>query len=386
MVNIKNRVLQTVGIASFLRSFGYGTLWSFIILYLTTVAHLPLAFVGAYLFISGLTGALLQILFGAFSDFLGRRFFLVLGQVGQGASFLMVGIGMVYNFYIILLGILLQSIFSGMVFTMFNALIADVFTEDERFRSFGLQRALANFGWGIGPAIGGFVFEIHYYSFSFIFMGIMLSMVAILMLEIPETSVKSRALSISDIPSALKNRRFLIYSIAGFIGFLVFGQLNSTYPYYENQVNGVPISIIGLTWTMNGLMVAALQYPFSRLPNNKNAHHFLIYGIMIYGLGYFMLSIFPYVEWMFFSMVVITMGEIIYSSSATTVAMNLAPEGERGRYSGTFGIFTSIGRSAGPFYGGLIFSTPFSYGIKWFLILLTAIISSLLYFIIFRKK
>lgn len=385
-MNLKSRVIQTVGLASFLRSFGYGTLWSFLVLYLTTYSRMSLALAGAYLLFSGLTGAFMQVLFGAFSDYMGRRVFLVLGQIGQGISFIVVGTGMMFNFYLILAGILMQSIFSGMVFSMFNALIADVFTEEERFRSFGLQRALANFGWGIGPAIGGFIFEFHYYSYSMILMGLMLGFISILMLRIPETAKKGESLKIADIPSALRNRRFLIYSIAGFISFMIFGQLNSTYPYYENQVNGIPVSLIGLTWTMNGLMVAALQYPFARLANRRNAHKFLIYGIGIYGFGYFMLAMFSSVIWMFISMLVITFGEIVYSSSVITVAMNLAPEGERGRYSGTFSLFTSIGRSAGPFYGGLIFSFPLNYDLKWALILITSIFASSLYTTIFIKK
>ncbi|MFP3255073.1 MAG: MFS transporter [Thermoplasmata archaeon] len=385
-MDLKSKVLRTVGLASFLRSFGYGTLWSFVILYLTTQVHLSLAFTGAYLLFSGLIGALMQVIFGAYSDYIGRKIFLGIGQLGQGISFIFVGVGMIFNFYLILLGILLQSIFSGMIFSMFNALIADVFTEEERFKSFGIQRALANFGWGIGPAIGGFIFEIHYFSISFILMGFMLSLVTILMINIPETAKRSMSMKLKDIPSALKNKKFLIYSIAGFISFLIFGQLNSTYPYYENQVNGIPVSIIGLTWTMNGLMVAALQYPFARLANKKNAHYFLIYGIILYGFGYFMVVLLPTIEWMFLSMVVITFGEIIYSSSATTTAMNLAPEGEKGRYSGTFGLFTSVGRAAGPFYGGLIFSISLNYEIKWLIILITAIISSFLYILIFIKK
>ncbi len=386
MTHLKNRVLRIIGLASFLRSFGYGTLWSFIILFLTTKIHLSLTFVGAYLLISGLIGAFSQIIFGGYSDYMGRKFFLVTGQMGQGISFVLVGIGMASSFYLILIGILLQNIFSGMVFSIFNAILADVFTEEERFRTFGIQRALANFGWGIGPAIGGLVFELNYYSISFIFMGIVLFSISFLMMKIPETAKKEINFRFQDIPAALRDRRFLIYCIAGFIAFLIFGQLNSTYPLYEEQVNGISVSLIGLTWTMNGLMVAALQYPFARLANKVNAHKFLIYGIFLYGLGYFLVSIIPTVEWMFFSMIIITMGEIIFSSSATTMAMNLASEGKRGRYSGTFGLFTSIGRSAGPFYGGLIFSLPYDYHIRWFIILLTAVSSALLYGIIFRKK
>ncbi|MDP8012137.1 MAG: MFS transporter [Thermoplasmata archaeon] len=386
-MDIKKKVIETVATVSFLRSFGYGTLWSFIVLFLTTYMHLSLTLVGAYLLVVGVVGAVLQIVFGAISDSFGRKKLIILGQAGQGFSFIIFGIGIFFfSLITVLVALFLQSIFSGMVFSTFNAMIADVFDENERFSSYAIQRALANLGWGIGPAIGGFVYDLHLYSQSFILMGILLSMVSIIILSLPETNVNRKTFKISDIPSALMNKAFLIYSISGFISFLVFGQLTSTYSVYESQVNLFEVYIIGLTWTLNGLMVGVLQYPVARLTNVKNSFNFLIFGMIIYGFGYFMLSLNSSIEWLFIVMLVITTGEIIYSSSATATAVNLAKPEDRGKYSGTFGFFTSIGRSAGPFFGGLIFSIPGSYITRWFLIFLTALISSFLYFIVYKIK
>ncbi len=386
-MDLKRKVLQTVATVSFLRSFGYGTLWSFIVLFLTSYMHLSLAIVGVYLLVVGVVGALLQIVFGAISDSFGRKRLIVMGQVSQGVSFIIFGVGIFYiSILIVLIALFLQSIFSGMVFSTFNAMIADVFDENERFRSFGIQRAVANLGWGIGPAIGGFVYDAHFYSQSFILMGILLSLISIILISIPETNAKRKMFKISDIPSALMDRSFLIFSISGFISFLVFGQLTSTYSVYESQVNFIPVYFIGLTWTLNGLMVGVLQYPAARFTNVKNSYNFLIFGIIIYGLGYFLLSLNSSVLWLFTVMLVITTGEIIYSSSATASAINLAKPEDRGKYSGTFGFFTSIGRSAGPFFGGLVFSLQTDYTFKWLLIFISALISSFLYFVVFRMK
>lgn len=386
-MELKRKVLETVATVSFLRSFGYGTLWSFIVLFLTTYMNLSLALVGAYLFLVGVVGALMQIVFGAISDSFGRKKLIIIGQIGQGLSFILFGLGIfIFNIFIVLIALFSQSIFRGMVFSSFNAMIADVFDENERFRGYAIQRALANLGWGIGPAIGGFAYEFHYYSISFILMGILLSLISIILISLPETNIKTKVFKISDIPSALLDRVFLIFSISGFITFLVFGQLTSTYPVYESQVNLIPVYLIGLTWTMNGIMVGIFQYPVARFTNVKNSFNFLIFGIMIYGAGYFMLSFNSSVFWLFSMMVVITIGEIVYSASATATAVNLAKPEDRGKYSGTFGFFISVGRSAGPFFGGLIFALPADYSIKWFLIFLTSLVSSILYFIVYLIK
>jgi len=99
-----------------------------------------------------------------------------------------------------------------------------------------------------------------------------------------------------------------------------------------------------------------------------------------------MLSLNSSILWLFSVMIIITIGEIVYSASATATAVNLAKPEDRGKYTGTFGFFTSIGRSAGPFFGGVVFALPVDYVLKWFLIFLTALISSILYLLVYIIK
>ncbi len=386
-MNDQSRIIKIIGLVSFMRSFGYGSLWSFIVLYLNVDEKISLSFIGFYLFIVGLIGAFSQIFFGALTDSYGRKIFLIIGQVGQGLSFFLFGFGIFTgNIIILLLSIFLQSIFSSMVFTSFNAIIADIFEEEKRFRGYAFQRALANFGWGIGPAIGGMIYQLNDFSSSFILLGIFLSFISIIFRYIPETNLKTSSFRLKDIIQPLKNRYFLIFSMASFLTFVLMGQLTSTYSVYENRINNISVFYIGLTWTMNGLLVGVFQYPSAKMVKRKNAYYFLIYGSLIYGFGYMMLPFNSSIIYLFTSMIVITIGEIIYSSSSTATALNFAKENERGKYAGSFGFFTSIGRYMGPFYGGLIFLIPLNYMFRWSLIFILAVISSSLYLYIFLKN
>ncbi|HEM62520.1 MAG TPA: MFS transporter, partial [Chloroflexi bacterium] len=54
------------------------------------------------------------------------------------------------------------------------------------------------------------------------------------------------------------------------------------------------------------------------------------------------------------SMVVVTIGELIFAPSSTTLAANLAPETMRGRYMGVFGMATGLSFGMAPAVGGLI--------------------------------
>jgi len=381
------KVVATVSIISFFRSFSYGSLMSFIVLYLTSIMNVPLTIAGIYLLIAGIFGAFFQIISGVLSDAYGRKRIMYHGQILQGISFIFLGIGLgLKNVILIVFLLIFQNISSSLVFSSTNAIIADFLPPELRFRGYAYQRASANFGWGIGPAIGGFLFSHNYYIYAFMVIGIFLIFFIFLIKRLPDIYGSSGSFTFSDITSSLKDIKFTIYSLAGFISFMIFGQLTSTYPVYETNVNNISTDLIGLTWTMNGFMVAGLQVFFARFAKVKNAFKFLEFGIIIYGFGYFMLSFNSTVQWLFISMLVITMGEIIYSSTATATAMNMSNEKNRGKYAGTFGFFTSIGRSSGTFYGGLIFSLYLSYFDRWFLIFLTAVIASFLYFSVEKRK
>jgi MFS family permease len=53
-------------------------------------------------------------------------------------------------------------------------------------------------------------------------------------------------------------------------------------------------------------------------------------------------------------MTVLTFGEILFSPTANAMVANLAPPGKTGRYLGFYGLAEGFGRSAGPFFGGLL--------------------------------
>ena len=379
----KINVLRFIVILSFLRSFSFGSIWSFLILFLVLIFNLSLSFAGLFVFISGIVGALSQILAGAVSDSFGRKRMVILGLAGQGLSFIFIGIFVVLkSIYSILLGMILINFFSGFYFSSINAIVADIMDKNERFGGYALLRAAANFGWGIGPAIGGFIFYTKYFNISFFAIGALLSLLSLYMIKFPETAKVTSRFRFNDMMKALKNLKFLLYCVAAFISFLIFGQFNSTFAVYESEVNGISSFYIGLAWTLNGFLVGFTQYFFAKLANTSNQMKFLIYGIIIYGFGYFSTIFSSSIWWMFVSVTIITLGELIFSSTANAVAMNMANEEDIGKYSGTYNFFTFIGRAFGPLYGGLIFSLYLPYDYMWGIIFLTALFASFLFLLI----
>lgn len=111
---------------------------------------------GTYVGVIGSVYALMQFLFapilGALSDRFGRRPILLISLFGLGVDFVIQGLAV--NIWWLFVGRLVAGIFSAN-FSTANAYIADVSTDENRARNFGLIGMMFGLGFSIGPAIGG---------------------------------------------------------------------------------------------------------------------------------------------------------------------------------------------------------------------------------------
>ena len=109
-----------------------------------------------YVGVIGATYALMQFLcapiMGALSDRFGRRPVLLVSLLGLGIDFLIQGFAP--NIWWLFIGRILAGVM-GASLTTGNAYIADISTDENRARNFGLVGATFGLGFTIGPALGG---------------------------------------------------------------------------------------------------------------------------------------------------------------------------------------------------------------------------------------
>lgn len=89
---------------------------------------------------------------GGLSDRFGRRPILLVALFGLGVDFLIQGFA--NSLWLLFLARLISGVF-GASFTVGNAYIADISTDDTRARNFGLVGAAFGLGFMIGPVLGG---------------------------------------------------------------------------------------------------------------------------------------------------------------------------------------------------------------------------------------
>ena len=111
-----------------------------------------------YFGLIGASYALMQFLFspiiGSLSDRFGRRPVLLISMFGLGLDFLIQGLAT--NLAWLFLGRVLAGIM-GASLTTGKAYIADISTDADRARNFGLIGATFGLGFSIGPALGGYL-------------------------------------------------------------------------------------------------------------------------------------------------------------------------------------------------------------------------------------
>ncbi|MGC9529500.1 MAG: MFS transporter [Candidatus Bipolaricaulaceae bacterium] len=337
---------------------GFSISLPFLSLYLHQQRGLSMTVVGLIMMISAVVAAVARLAGGEAADRIGRRpvllgaFFLrVVSFVGMtiliGLNGPVWGIAAVY---------MAARSSGGLAMPSISAMVADLTPQSRRMEAYGILRVGANVGWGIGPAVGGYLATVFPYAALFAFTAFT-SAVALLLVGVysPESRVGERqAPGLTDLVATLGDRRFLTFVGLALLVLIVGGQLVSTLSVFTVDVLGLSEAQFGGLLTLNGLLVAALQYPIARVAERFPRGRALIAGALLYGGGYLLLGWFHAYAALLGVIVVVTLGEMVFAPTSLAVTAELAPPARRGRYMGAFGLAESFGWSAGPFLGGVL--------------------------------
>jgi MFS family permease len=245
--------------------------------------------------------------------------------------------------------------------------VADVLPEEKRVDGFGIMRIIFNLSVVIGPAIGGFL-AARSYTILFIIDVILSSITAVIIyLYVPETkpqavpdpaglptSEESLGQTLIGYFRVLKDSAFLIYILASIFMVMAYMQMNITLPVFLRDVHGLPDSGYGMLLSLNASMVVLLQFAITRRIKSFTPLMVMIWGTLIYAVGF---SMYGYVSayWLFIlAMIIITFAEMLIAPTGQAIVAKLAPEDMRGRYMAVFGFSWTIPNAIGPLLAGLV--------------------------------
>jgi MFS family permease len=255
------------------------------------------------------------------------------------------------------------------------ALVSELVGAERRKSAFALSRLAINLGMSIGPAIGGVLAAI---SFRWLFVadGIT-SLLAGMVLTLAWP--KTRRLATSEpkwedaadlgreieadapvlLPAlhpaadlrAFRNPRMLYFLAALIPVQLVFFQFTSTLPLFLVRHLGMPEAIYGTIFTVNTLMIVAMEVPLNTAMEKWPHGRTLALGAMLYAVGFGSYALVTRTWGVFAAVVIWTFGEMVLMPASSAYAAEIAPPERRGEYMGLYTMSFSVAFATGPWMG-----------------------------------
>lgn len=337
---------------------GFSIIIPFISVYLYSEQGVPMTAIGSIFLGAAIVRAINQLLGGGFSDRHGRRKIMLFAGVGRMLAFLLLAAAIYWHFPIYIVGLLviLSYGFGAMFMPAADALISDLVQSKDRIEAFGYQRMGLNVGWAIGPAIGGYLASIAYHLLFLVPAFFFFIVLLIVFFFIPDIKREGKrtVFNYQSIKKMSQNRNFVLYGILCLFVFSTITQLYSTMTVYSVEIIKLSKIQLGYLYSINGLVIILFQLPGIKWINRMKLIQALALGGCLSGLSYIVIAFSSNFLWLATAVIVLTFGEIFFIPAGTTLTSNWAPDSERGAYLGFYGLFQGMGRSFGPFYGGIL--------------------------------
>jgi MFS family permease len=326
----------------------------FLVLYLRERGY-SIAESGLVVSFYGIGNVIAAAVGGWVADRFGRRNALALSMFGSAATLLLLSQAASLPLIIVL------TTLAGLTGEMYRpaaaALITDLTPAGERIPAFALNRLAINAGFAAGPAVAGLLAE---HSFFLLFLGDALTSVAfgvICLTALPE-GVRVRREDErrgEAVRTMFHDRLFLFFLIASVLGAFVYFQSQTTFPLHV-KASGLSEADYGLLISLNGLAIVLLELPLVSITQRFPYRPVLALGSVLVGLGFALNALASDLTALAVTVLIWTLGEIIYAPVASAYVADIAPEHLRGRYQGAWGLTWGLAFVLAPAMGAAIFA------------------------------
>jgi MFS family permease len=326
----------------------------FLILYLRSRGY-SIAEAGLVVSFYGIGNVVAAGVGGWVADRFGRRNALALSMFSSAVTLLLLSQAQSLPLIIVL------TTLAGMTGEMYRpaaaALLTDLTPAGERIPAFALNRLAINLGFAAGPAVAGLLAE---RSFFLIFLGDALTSAAfgvIALTRLPEGVRVRRGEERRGeaVRTMLHDRAFVFFLISSVLGAFVYFQSQTTFPLHV-RASGLSDADYGLLISLNGLAIVLFELPLVAITQRFPYRPVLTVGSLLVGLGFALNAVANDLPELALTVLIWTLGEIIYAPVASAYVADIAPEHLRGRYQGAWGLTWGLAFVFAPAVGAAIFA------------------------------
>jgi len=262
--------------------------------------------------------------------------------------------------------VILAGFLMGIAGPASGGLIADITTPKTRDGAYSLFYMAMNVGFTISPIVGGLLLK-KYLWLLFLLDGTT-SLIAVLLtfVFIPESIHKVKEKLGEDrkyekhmegsILKVLAQRPILIFFALVMFGYnFVYSQWSFLYPIHISKLvpnNGA--GFYGILVSFNAIIVITMTPIITKFISGKKAIARIFLGGMLYTIGFGMLGFIDLIPFIYISVIIITLGEIVVTISSAPFVVNHTPASHRGRMEAVLPIIMGLGYTIGPATMGTI--------------------------------
>ncbi|APU44265.1 MULTISPECIES: MFS transporter [unclassified Streptomyces] len=259
---------------------------------------------------------------------------------------------------------------SGVIRAANSALVAVTVPEGGRRQAFALVRCASNGGFTLGPPLGALVATGLSYDWLFVADGVGTLAFAIWTARVvPARGAPRKASAAPDggqgrgLLAELRARPALLVLLGAIlVTDVVYRQQYSTFPVFLTD-HGLDPRAFGLVIALNGAVILLLELPAAVALRDRPALPVIAAGLVLVGAGYGALLFGAGVASAVVMMVLLSLGEILYKTTATAYVADEAPEHAVGRFQSLYAGISVSGVVLGPPLGGALYSA--APGLLW---------------------
>lgn len=308
---------------------------------------------GYLLFAFAISQFIFSPLMGNLSDQYGRRPILLFSLLGFTVDYILLALA--NSFFIFLIGRIIAGFF-GASFTTANAYIADISTDEDRSKNFGMIGAAFGMGFVVGPLLGGVLGEIDlrlpfYAAAGLTFINFLYGYFVLpesLPLENRRKFNWRKANPTSTLKDLIQYKELSLLFVALFIINIGVHAVNTNWSYFTMYVLEWSEMMVGISLAFAGILVGFAQALFAQ----KAADIFglgksIYFGFALYALGMFLFA-FANQTWMIYIFLIPYCLGSIAGPNLNAFMTKQVPDNEQGKLQGGITSMISLTTIVGP--------------------------------------